>query len=101
MTACRVLNKRADEIPRGAVYIGRGSKWGNPFKIGPDGDRADVIAKHAADLRNRHDLLRVIREELGGRDVVCFCAPQECHGDLLKRLANGSAGELRRWILGE
>lgn len=28
------------------VYIGRGSKWGNPFKIGPDGSRADVIAKY-------------------------------------------------------
>ena len=42
---CRVLNKRKSGIPAGAI-IGRGSKWGNPFRIGPDGDRATVIAKH-------------------------------------------------------
>ena len=44
---CRVLNKHHVGVPAGAVYIGRGSKWGNPFRIGPDGDRAAVIAKHA------------------------------------------------------
>ena len=43
---CKVLNKRVNGVPAGAVYIGRGSKWGNPFRIGPDGDRAAVIAKH-------------------------------------------------------
>jgi hypothetical protein len=41
---CRVLNKRTDTHD-GAVYIGRGSKWGNPFVIGRDGTRAEVIAK--------------------------------------------------------
>ncbi len=35
---CRVLNKHHAGVPAGAVYIGRGSKWGNPFRIGPDGD---------------------------------------------------------------
>ena len=43
---CRVLNKHHAGVPAGAVYIGRGSKWGNPFRIGPDGDRAAVIAKY-------------------------------------------------------
>jgi hypothetical protein len=43
---CRVLNKHHAGIPAGAVYIGRGSKWGNPFRIGRDGDRAAVIAKY-------------------------------------------------------
>ena len=42
---CRVLNKHHTGVPAGTVYIGRGSKWGNPFRIGPDGDRAAVIAK--------------------------------------------------------
>ena len=42
----RVLNKRKSGIPAGAIYIGRGSKWGNPFRIGPDGDRATVISKY-------------------------------------------------------
>lgn len=39
---CRVLNKHAAGVPAGAVYIGRGSKWGNPFKIGQDGERAHI-----------------------------------------------------------
>ncbi len=58
---CAVLNKHAHGIPSGAQYIGRGSKWGNPFRIGPDGSRAEVIAKHAANLRGRPDLLRARR----------------------------------------
>lgn len=68
---CRVLNKHRSGVPVGAVYIGRGSKWGNPFRIGPDGDRAAVIAKHARWLANQHDLLHTL-DELRGRDLVCF-----------------------------
>jgi hypothetical protein len=55
---CKVLNKHRDGVPAGAVYIGRGSKWGNPFRIGPDGDWAAVVARHAAWPRDQHDLLR-------------------------------------------
>jgi hypothetical protein len=73
-------------MPAGAVYIGRGSKWGNPFRIVADGDRAAVIAKHALWLADQHDLLRAL-DELRGRDLVCFCAPLPCHGDLLLRIA--------------
>lgn len=69
---CRVLNKHRDGMPAGAVYIGRGSKWGNPFRIGADGDRATVIARHEAWLRGRHDLLRAL-DELRGKHLVCFC----------------------------
>jgi hypothetical protein len=45
---CRVLNKHTAGRCTDAIYIGRGSKWGNPFRIGVDGDSAAVIAKHAA-----------------------------------------------------
>jgi hypothetical protein len=96
VTMCKVLNKHRDGIPGGAVYIGRGSKWGNPFRIGADGDRAAVIARHAAWLRDQHDLLRAL-DELRGKDLVCFCAPQACHGDLLLRLANASRDERIAW----
>ena len=41
-----VLNKKTSGVPTGAVYIGRGSKWGNPFVIGKDGDRNSVCEKH-------------------------------------------------------
>lgn len=91
----RVLSRRWGDSKR-AVYIGRGSKWGNPFVIGRHGDRAAVVAKHEAWLRGQHELLRAL-PALRGRDLVCFCAPLACHGDLLLRLANGSREELIAW----
>ena len=93
---CKVLNKRTAGSPANAIYIGRGSKWGNPFRIGPDGDRAAVIGKHERWLRDQHSLLRA-RDELRGRDLVCFCAPAACHGDLLLRLANASREARIAW----
>jgi len=93
---CKVLNKRLDGVPAGAVYIGRGSKWGNPFRIGPDGDRAAVIAKHERWLADQHDLLRAL-DDLRNRDNVCHCRPLACHGDLLLRLANATRDERIAW----
>jgi hypothetical protein len=93
---CKVLNKHRTGIPTGAVYIGRGSKWGNPFVIGRDGDRAAVIAKYERYLHSRHDLLRAL-DKLRGKDLVCFCAPLDCHGDLLLRLANATREERIAW----
>jgi hypothetical protein len=98
-TMCKVLNKHRDGVPAGAVYIGRGSKWGNRFRIGADGDRATVIARHAAWLRDQHDLLRAL-DELRGKNLVCFCAPQACHGDLLLRLANATRDDRIAWWRG-
>ena len=93
---CKVLNKRLAGVPAGTVYIGRSGRWGNPFRIGPDGDRADVIAKHERWLAEQRDLLRAL-DELRGRNLVCFCAPLPCHGDLLLRLANASRDERIAW----
>lgn len=93
---CKVLNKRVDGIPVGASYIGRGSKWGNRFIIGADSDRETVIAKHERWLADQHDLLRAL-DELRGCDLVCFCAPRSCHGDLLCRLANATRDERIAW----
>jgi hypothetical protein len=96
---CKVLNKHRDGVPEGAVFIGRGGKWGNPFRIGPGGDCAAVIARHEAWLRTRRDLLASL-DELRGKDLVCFCAPAPCHGDLLLRLANASRDERIAWWRG-
>ena len=57
---CRVLNRHQTGVPSGAVYIGRGSKWGNPFRIDADGDRATVITKFERWLRDQHHLLRAL-----------------------------------------
>ena len=71
---CRVLNKRAAGGHDGAIYIGRGSKWGNPFRIGVDGDRATVIAKHARWLRDQHHLLRALDELRSKRSALLLRA---------------------------
>jgi len=93
---CKVLNKHMAGSHEDAVYVGRGSKWGNPFRIGIDGDRAAVIAKYERWLRSQHHLLRAL-DELRGRNLLCFCAPKPCHGDLLLRLANASRDERISW----
>ncbi len=76
------------------VYIGRPMRgyrdegWGNPFKIGRDGTRAQVIAKHRAWFMDQPELQARARRELPGKILGCFCAPLPCHGDVLLEIAN-------------
>lgn len=84
----RVLNKRRHVIPPGAVYIGRPSPWGNPFLIGRDGTRDEVIERYRQWLCDQPMLMERARRELAGCDLVCWCAPARCHGDLLLKIAN-------------
>lgn len=71
------------------VYIGRPSRWGNPFAIGRDGTRADVIAKYRAWITDQPDLLASIRS-LHGKRLGCYCSPRPCHGDVLAELAEAA-----------
>jgi hypothetical protein len=103
----RVLNLRHTgcKVPPGAVYIGREnrfppfrrSKWHNPFRIGPDGTREQVIALYRDWLPRQPELMAAL-PELHGLDLACWCAPDACHGDILLELANG-AGERRVVLL--
>ena len=79
-----VVNIRNDKYD---VYIGRGSKWGNPFKIGRDGDREEVIDKYRKYIINKPELLDRLKE-LKGKVLGCFCKPKACHGDILIELIN-------------
>lgn len=77
------------------VFIGRPSRWGNPFRIGRDGNRAQVINKYRAWLRRpaRKFLRQRAVELLKGKKLGCFCKPEECHGDVLVELiANAGKG---------
>ena len=70
------------------IYIGRPSKWGNPFLIGRDGTREEVIVKYKDWLLNDNpELLRDIHE-LKGKVLGCWCSPKACHGDVLVELVN-------------
>jgi hypothetical protein len=70
------------------VYIGRPTVWGNPFVIGKDGSRADVVRKYRAWLETRPDMIAKARAELGGKVLACWCSPLACHGDVLAEIAN-------------
>jgi len=74
---------KPDEI----VYIGRPSKWGNPFILGIHGDRQTVIKKYRQWLMGQARLLSQLHE-LRGKTLVCFCKPFACHGDILAELAD-------------
>jgi len=67
------------------VYIGRPSKWGNPFAVGIDGTRQEVIDKYERYIRNKPELLNDLKE-LKGKVLGCWCAPQPCHGNVLIKL---------------
>lgn len=69
------------------VFVGRPSKWGNPFMIGRDGSRKEVIAKYEAWLIQQPHLMLAL-PDLRGKALGCFCAPLPCHADVLDRLAN-------------
>jgi len=71
------------------IYIGRGSDWGNPYAIGIDGDRDEVIRKYQYDFErgflksNKEQLLK-----LRGKKLGCHCKPAACHGDVLANYLN-------------
>ena len=77
--------RRPHEIPTGAIYVGRPSKWGNPFSKGSKAKNIADFREYAVE-RNEHDpdWLKPLR----GKHVVCWCSPSACHGDVLIELAN-------------
>jgi hypothetical protein len=69
------------------VYIGRHSKWSNPFRIGRNGTRQQVIQRYERYLSQCPWLLADL-PELEGLVLGCWCSPHACHGDVLVKLAN-------------
>ena len=86
----KVLNRKDVSSPPNSVYIGRPSKWANPFIIGKDGTREEVIKKYKDWLLETEWTTGLILDigELRGKDLVCWCSPLPCHGDILLELAN-------------
>ena len=98
---------RGWRMPADAVYVGRPTRWGNPFPVDQYG-RGGAIARYREWITTGTDRLPIgsrgrcldpvrCRAELPtlrGRDLACSCAPGlPCHADVLIELANGSAGE--------
>jgi len=88
----KVLNKYKDKIPTGAVNIMRPGKWGNPFVMKlprTDESRHDVVVRHKYWFLANPQMMEEAKKELRGKDLVCCCAPKECHGEILLEVANG------------
>lgn len=91
----KVWNKHHGNAPADAVYIGRGSQWGNPFSHMRNTTARHVVATREEAVRRFEELVlahptlvQVIKQELRGKHLLCFCAPKACHGDVLLRIAN-------------
>ena len=78
--------------PPNSVVISRPSKWGNPFKIDAEHDRAAVAAMFRAWIQSNDPRAEKMRAEIGelrGKNLLCFCpVPGACHGDVLLESAN-------------
>lgn len=92
----RVFNRKTQRVPPGAVYVGRPSKWGNPWShlpgtVDPDHlveSRGEAIERFRADLLADEQKMEQVRAELKGKDLVCSCDPLPCHAYVLLEVAN-------------
>lgn len=76
------------------IYIGRPSKWGNPFAHHAGtlarfrvASRDEAVDAYAEWIRTQPELMAEL-PELRGKVLGCWCAPKRCHGDVLAELAN-------------
>lgn len=75
------------------VYIGRPSIFGNPFVIGKDGNRDDVIEKYRQWVYSQSDLIQEIKK-LKGKTLGCWCEDnQNCHGRIIIEIADSILDE--------
>lgn len=73
------------------VYIGRSSRgmdgaFGNPFIVGKDGSRVEVVQKFRDYFLDRIVKNKAFRDQvlsLKDRTLACFCVPLECHGNVI------------------
>lgn len=100
-TMITIWNMRTQRVPDGAVPIGRGTPFGNPFLVADHG-RQQAIAlfrlwlwrKRLDEGRNREAIAEIAA--LHGKDLACFCAPRPCHGEVLVKAAAWCAAQLKR-----
>jgi hypothetical protein len=89
-------------MPEGVIYVGRPTKWGNPFKVGAKNPYGTITQdkRHSWQLYlgfapQNEKLIEAARKELRGKDLACWCPlfdelgnPAPCHADILLKLAN-------------
>jgi hypothetical protein len=84
------------QMPEGAVYVGRPTRWGNDWRAGADGTPQECrdwfeteAEEHAFEFPSE---LAFLRAQLGGHDLACWCPlDRPCHADVLLEIANRDA----------
>ena len=102
----RIQRKRTRgwKMPAGAIYVGRPTKWGNPYRVGRSYvdintleedcniDAATAVRFYEEWINKGHENAPTrdeIKRELAGHDLACWCKEGEtCHADVLLRIAN-------------
>ena len=92
MTKTKVVNLRKENYD---VYIGRPSIYGNPYRVGIDGTREEVIEMYERYARRNKEIMQNI-PSLVGKKLGCFCKPKRCHGDVLVKLISEFLAEQRQ-----
>ena len=79
---------RVDKTETYDVFIGRPSKFSNPFKRGIDGTKSEVITKFEEYFKNLPNLDNLL-DELEGKRIACWCPLETpCHSDVIIKLYN-------------
>src|SRR5580698_4533218 len=97
-TPQRIQRKRTKgwKIPPNTVYVGRPTRWGNPFTIKEVGDAQTAIDMFRGAIRTLHATLGFgeLRRELRGKNLACWCKLSEpCHADVLLEIANAKEAD--------
>lgn len=88
----RIQRKRVKgwRMPENTVYVGRPTKYSNPYKIGTDLNltREQAVNLFRQYIGKAYDIDE-IKEDLKGKNLACFCKIGEaCHADVLLQIAN-------------
>ena len=72
-------------------YIGRGSVYGNQFRIGIDGTREEVVERYRKWFYDKLEdpVFKTKVLSLRGKKIGCYCKPKACHGDVIKEYLDG------------
>lgn len=88
-TRITLSRRKGWRMPENSMKVTRPGKWGNPYRVGIDGDAAECVRLFKAMSESRPEYQETARVELAGKNLACFCkqgAP--CHADVLLRIAN-------------
>lgn len=99
---CKVVHCKKEKFD---IYIGRPSKWGNPYSHLDDSisefkvdTRQESIDKYEGYLLENKELMNSLHE-LKYKTLGCWCKPKSCHGDILKKYVDKLENIDRRNIL--